>query len=50
MGDGAWEGVEFRLQFGPEQGRSGCDDQGVSTGAGFENEPPIPKIRNESSR
>jgi hypothetical protein len=51
-GEGAWEGVEFRLQFGPEQGRSGGDDQGVSVGRveGDESGPPISSMRRESSR
>lgn len=52
MGEGAWEGAEFRLQFGPEQGRSAGADQGVSIGrvSARENWPPISKIRSESSR
>jgi hypothetical protein len=50
--EGAWEGVEFRLQFGPEQGRSDGGDQGVPAGwiADVEIGTPISNIRSESSR
>jgi hypothetical protein len=52
MGEGTWEGVEFRLQFGPEQGRSEGDDQGVSAGRVEDDEsgPSISSMRREPSR
>lgn len=48
--DGACEGAEFRLQFGPEQGRSGCGAQGVSTGEDLAPGSTTPKSRSESRR